>query len=199
MFNRKCKSCAEKIERKFNYCPWCGAGVRGSDGRDFGMLGSGDSGRVTEEIKLPFGVEKIMGGLIKQLEKQMGDMEVDEKTGMPKGIKIKIGRMPMGQAVQKPMVKREIVRVSNAEAERRSELKKVDAKSRVKRLGDVVIYEIETPGLKRKEDVVLVELESGIEIRAYARDKCYVKVIPLKVEVLGWRVDHERVLVEFRG
>jgi len=40
---------------------------------------------------------------------------------------------------------------------------------------------------------------AGLEIRAYSKDKCYVKVIPLKVEILSWRVDRERVMVELRG
>ena len=175
------------------------------------MLGANDGGRIQSasdrhgsgdpDLKLPFGVEKLMGGLINQLEKQLGNMEVDEKTGMPKGLKIQIARGRGGpQVVQKkPAVKRSVVVVSEEEGKRRAELKKVDAKSRVKRLGDVIVYEIEAPGIVNKEDVVLTELETGIEIRAYAQDKCYVKVIPMKVEILGMRIDREKVSVELRG
>jgi hypothetical protein len=166
---------------------------------DFGMLGQDDAEKVQEEVKLPFGMEKIMGSLVKQLEKQMGGMDFNEKTGFPKGIKIQIARGPMGQAVQKKMPKREIVRISEKENERRVRLKKTEAKSKVKRLGDVIIYEIEAPGLEKKEDVMMTELETGIEVRAFAKDKCYVKVIPLKVEILGYRVGNEKVFVELKG
>ena len=201
MFKKKCRGCAEKVDRKFSYCPWCGASLKVRSEGDFGMLGSSDSGRVQEELKLPFGVEKIMGSLVKQLEKQIGNMEVDERTGMPKGLKIQIARGPMGQQVvqNKAVERKTAVVVSGDEAERRAGLKKVDAESRVRRLGDVIIYEIEAPWIAKKEDVVVTELETGIEIRAYARDKCYVKVIPLKVEILGVRVDREKVSVELRG
>ncbi|MCD4770963.1 zinc ribbon domain-containing protein [archaeon] len=200
MFRKKCRSCGEKVEKKFNYCPWCGGSLKvGGDRDDFGMLGRDDSRRIQEEMKLPFGMEKIMGSLVKQLEKQMGNMNFDEKDGFPKGIKIQIARKPMGQVVQKKVPKMEVVEVSEKEADRRAGLKKVEAKSRVKRLGDVIIYEIETPGLKKKEDVVITELATGLEIRAYSKDRCYVKVIPLKVEILSWRVDRERVMVELRG
>ena len=89
--------------------------------------------------------------------------------------------------------------VSREEAERRSSLEKVNAESRVKRLGDVIIYEIEAPGIQKSEDVVVTELETGVEIRAYARDKCYIKTIPMKVEILGMRIDREKVSVEMRG
>lgn len=201
MFKKKCRGCAEKVDRKFNYCPNCGSSFKTRDESDFGMLGSSDTGGVEEELKLPFGVEKIMGSLVKQLEKQLGGMNIDEKTGMPKGLKIQIARGPMGQSPVRVSVpqKRRVVMVSREELERRSRLERVNAESRVKRLGDVIVYEIEAPGLENREDVVITELETGIEIRAYSKDKCYVKIIPLKVEVLGWKVDRERVLVEMKG
>ena len=204
MFKKKCRGCAEKVDKKFRYCPHCGASLKAGSEEDFGMLGSNDAGQVQEDLKLPFGVEKIMGGLIKQLEKQIGNMEVDKKTGMPKGFKIQIGRMPTGsmgpQVVQRQAQERkDVVIVSEKEAERRANLERVNAESRVKRLGDVIIYEIEAPGVLKKDDVVITELETGIEIRAFAKDKCYVKIIPLKVEILGMRIDREKVFVEMRG
>jgi hypothetical protein len=199
MFKKKCRGCAEKVDKKFNYCPHCGASLK-SNNEDSGMLGSNDTGGVQEEIKLPFGVEKIMGGLVKQLEKQIGNMEVDRKTGMPKGFKIQIGRMPMGQAVQNRAPKKmPTVIIPIEESKRRAGLDRVNAESRIKRLGDVIIYEIEAPGVMKKEDVVVTELETGIEIRAFAKDKCYVKIIPLKVEILGMHIDKEKVSVELKG
>ena len=189
-----------KVDKNFNYCPHCGASMKAGN-EDMGMLGFNDSGKVQEELKLPFGVEKIMGGLVKQLEKQLGNMEIDERTGMPKGIKIQIAKGPMNtQVIQnKPIQRKEVVIVSEKEAERRANLERVNAESKVKRLGDVIIYEIEAPGIMKKEDVVVTELETGVEIRAFAKDKCYVKVIPLKVEILGMRIDREKVFVEMRG
>lgn len=201
MFKKKCRGCAEKVDRSFNYCPHCGESLK-AGGRDMGMLGSTDSGQFQEDLKLPFGVEKIMGSLVKQLEKQLENMDLDEKGGVPKGFKIQIARGPMGppQVVQnKPLEKRPAKIVSREEGERRASLKKVDAESRIKRIGDIIIYEIVAPGIMKKEDVVLTELETGIEVRAYARDKCYVKVIPMKVEILGMRIDREKVSVELRG
>ena len=201
MFKKKCRGCAEKVDRNFNYCPSCGASLKAGNEGDFGMLGSNDSGRVEEELKLPFGVEKIMGSLVKQLEKQLGNIDIDEKTGMPKGLKIQIARGPMGQHAIRNNVpqKRNVIVISKEESERRARLKRVSAESRVKRLGDIIIYEIEAPGLTRKEDIVITELETGIEIRAYSKDKCYVKIIPLKVEILGWKVEREKVFVEMKG
>ncbi len=201
MFEKKCRRCGEKIERKFNYCPWCGAGVKGNSRKSSGMLGNSDLGNLQNEVKLPFGLNKMVGSLVKQLEKEMGNMDLNNVQGAPKGFKIQIGgKMPNGPIVQKSEPKKiENFVVSEAEGKRRRKLEKVDAGSKVRRLGDLIVYEIGAPGVSEKKDVVISELESGLEIRAYSKDTCYVKVIPLKVEILKWTVKDEKVLVEFRG
>lgn len=204
MMRKKCLSCAKKVERKFSYCPYCGASFRMlHDKEDFGMLGRDDfSERAQEELKLPFGIEKIMNSLVKQLEKQMGNADFGDNRGMPKGIKIRVmrGVPQMGQVVrQMPQKRKELIKVSDREVERRMSLPKVEAESKVRRLADMIIYEIEAPGIQKKEDVVLTELATGLEIRAYSRNKCYVKFIPLKVEVIEYHIEKEKVIVELRG
>ncbi len=200
MFKRKCVSCGKKIDRKFNFCPYCGESfkVRREKG-DFGILGADDFGDGVEiEQKLPFGMDKIMNSLVKQLEKQMGNVNFD---GMPKGIRINIvkGNPQMKQIIREaPKEKREVAKVSIEENERRMKLKKVEAESKVRRLADRIIYEIETPGVHDRNNVVVTELATGLEIRAYSKDKCYVKFIPLKVEVIEYRVKSEKVFVELR-
>ncbi len=204
MVKRECKSCAKKVERKFNYCPYCGASFKARQENDnFGMLGRNDSnGKIQEEVKLPFGMDKIMGSLVKQLEKQMNSANPGDSQRMPKEINIRIGKgIPqMKQPVQMaPKTISELPKISEKENERRMNLPKVEVESKIRRLSDTIIYEIETPGVKKKEDIILTELATGIEIRAYSSDKCYMKFIPLKVEVIEYHVKEEKVIVEFRG
>mgnify|MGYP001197876476 CR=1 FL=1 len=200
---RKCPACAKKIERKFSYCPYCGVGFKAKQDReDFGMLGRMDSGeQVRAEQKLPFGMDKIMNSLVKQLESQLGNANFGE-GGLPKGVKIRVARAPMqnGQVVQKAPVKKvEVPVVSDEENERRAGLPKVEVEAKILRLADTIIYEIDAPGVQEKADVVVTALASGLEIKAYSRDKCYVKFIPLKVEVVEYYVKKEKVFVELRG
>jgi len=204
MFKRKCPSCAKKIEKKFNYCPYCGVSFKaGGDQANFGMLGRNDSNeRVQEDLKLPFGLNGIMNSLIKQLEGQLGNMDMGDGQGLPRGIKIRVARGPgMNQVVQRAPEKKvvNVPVVSDEENERRMGLPKVEGESKVKRLADTIIYEIDTPGVKKKGDVVLTELATGLEIKAYSKDKCYVKFIPLKVEVVEYYVEREKVVVEIKG
>ena len=205
MFKKKCPSCAKKIEKKFNYCPYCGVSFKaGNDEQNFGMLGRNDqNGQVQPNLGLPLGLNGIMNTLVKQLENQLGNMDMGEGQGMPKNIKIRVARAPgMNQVVQKAPGKKVISdapAVSEKENDRRMSLPKVDGESKVKRLGDTIIYEITTPGIKNKNDVVLTELATGLEIKAYSKDKCYVKFIPLTVEVIEYYVEAEKVFVELKA
>ena len=203
MLKKKCPSCSKKIEKKFSYCPYCGVGFNSrNEENDFGILGQNDSTRkVQEEFKLPFGVEKIMGSLVKQLEKQLGSVNLGNIKELPRNVKIRIARGPgMGQVIEKrPENKIKLPTISEKEADRRTGLPKVEVESKVRRLADSVFYEIDTPGVERKDDVVLTELATGLEIRAYSKDKCYVKFIPLKVEVVRYSVEREKVIVEIKG
>ncbi len=43
MLKRRCSGCGEKVERKFNYCPWCGIGFKTKNEQEnFGMIGKDD-------------------------------------------------------------------------------------------------------------------------------------------------------------
>ncbi len=72
MFKKKCSACAKKVEKKFNYCPYCGVSFKaGNDSKDFGMLGRDDSERrVQQDLGLPLGLNGIVNSLVKQLEGQ---------------------------------------------------------------------------------------------------------------------------------
>jgi hypothetical protein len=203
MLKRKCPSCAKKIERKFSFCPYCGVSFRARNEREeFGMLGRNDSNeRVQNELKLPFGMNKIVNSLVKQLERQMNDLN-EGGDGIPRGFKIRIANGPqMNQVIRKmPEEKVEDVpKISDEENDRRASLPRKEVESRVRRLADRIIYELETPGVKRKKDIILTKLASGLEIKAYSKDKCYVKFIPLTVEVIEYYVEGEKVFVELKA
>jgi len=205
MLKKKCPGCAKKIERKFNYCPYCGLSFKaGNDDRDYGMLGRDDIGsHIRQDLGLPFGLNGLMNSMIKQIESQLENMDFGDEPSMPRNIKIRVARAPgVNQVIQKKAPEKKVEKmpeISEKEKERRMGLIKVDAESKIKRIGDTIIYEIDAPGIKSKDDVVLTELATGLEIRAYSKDKCYVKFIPLKVEVYEYDVKKEKVFVEIKS
>ncbi len=202
--SKKCSSCNGKIKESFSYCPSCGKSFKsGNSSKDFGMLGKTDSmPNLAEELNLPFGLGKMVNSLVKQLEKQMDSADLENGSGNPRGFKIKVstGTPQTRQVVQNTPQNLEVSnKISNKESERRMNLEKVDAESKIRRLGDRIIYEIETLGIKSKDDVVLTKLATGIEVKAYSKDKCYIKFIPLTLEVVGYFVKQNKVFVELKA
>ena len=89
--------------------------------------------------------------------------------------------------------------VDENEKYRRAHLSKVEATSVIRRLPEGVIYEIDAPGVKSKNDVVITKLEQSVEVKIYTEDKCYIKSIPLKLEILGLSVREDKVLLSIKG
>lgn len=207
MFGKKCSACAKKIERSFNFCPYCGKSFKGlKEKRDYGVMGRDDSGNlnsVGEEMGLPFGMDKIVNSLIKQLEGQMRNAENGQSGRVPSGIKIKIsagpGNIPAGQIVQEEPRREIIEKISSEELIKRNKLPKIEAESSIKRLGDKIVYEINVPGVKSKRDVMITTLESGVEIRAYSPKYCYIKDIPMTIEIIGYYLRDQKLFLEIKA
>jgi len=206
MLGRKCPGCDKKVERKFNYCPYCGMSFKAKKEKDnFGMLGRDDfipeaENDMNQGFKLPFGLNGIMNGLMKQLEKEMAK-GMENSEGMPRGFKIHVSTgKPEMRRVQ-PQVRRVTnqVVVSEKEFERRKGLPREEAESNIRRLADRIIYEISVPGVKSGKDVMVTKLEDSVEVKAYSRDKCFYKTIPLKVEIIGYYIKGDRLFVELKS
>ncbi|MEI7719543.1 MAG: hypothetical protein WCI72_06745, partial [archaeon] len=175
---------------------------------DYGMLGNSDEmQQQINELKLPFGFNGIFNSLMKQVEKEMANM--DNAEGMkPKGFKIQISTgMPKMQTMSPvPEETRRVSsidsfneRISDEERETRTKLKQVPAKSTIRRLPEGLIYEIETPGVTAKKDITLTKLEQSLELKAYSKDRCYVKKLPSKVEILGMAIKGGKIFLRLKG
>jgi hypothetical protein len=200
-----CPNCSKKIESEFHFCPWCAFAIKkAKEEENYGMIGLNDEiEKALAQPGLPFGLQGMIGGLMKQLEKELSGID-SAKTPMPKGFKIQISRgipqnMQMVNSVPKDESKNFPPKISSEENERRSKLPKIDTKSVVRRLPEGIIYEIDAPGVKSVRDVVIAKLEQSIEIRAYSKTKCFVKSIPFKADVLGFEVENDKVLVKFKS
>jgi hypothetical protein len=203
MLGHKCPSCSKRIRKKFDFCPWCGIPLRENRERqDFGMLGKNDNSvnnnMMGQQIKLPFGLEKMMGSLVKQIEKEMGDMGMPMGAG-PKGFEIKIQTgNPKNKQPERPQPIAQ-QSISGSEMKRRESLPQKQAKSKVKRLSDKILYEIEAPGVEKVTDVVITPLERGVEVRAYTKEACYIKTIPMKVQIEKYGVKNGKVFLELKS
>lgn len=195
MWGDKCPNCAKKIKKDFSFCPYCGLSFKQyKEQEDFGLLGRDDMS--SSPIKIPLGnLDKLFAPLIKQFAEQI-DREFSPAKQGPKGFKIQITHGPnpsqnIGGAAKQV--------INDKEIERRKSLPRKDAESNVRRLSDKVVYEIAVPGVKSKEEISITKLENSVEIKAYSKDACYVKTIPLNADVMGYKIKDGTLVLELKS
>ncbi len=202
----ECAMCNSEVDKKYSFCPFCGATVidKNKEIEDFGILGKSDIGNNFGDPLATQGLgitDKIIGSLVnnlmRNLEKQFKEMEKTEVKSFPNGIRIKIGGMPITQKrqTQKLLPKKSL---SDDQIKKMSSLPRTIAKSAIKRLSDKVVYELNTPGLESAHDVFVSKLESGYEIKAIGNKKIYVNSIPINLPLHGFSISDNKLLVEFK-
>lgn len=212
MFSDKCKKCGEKVTKNSNFCSKCGFDLsRNYEPRDYGMLGKDDFGPLAE---FPFGIPSLIGNLMNQVNKQMKEMvkETENGNNKPKPVKsmkqsgisisissssngeprIKIKRFGNGISDEQELEEvKEVIPENNMSEEKArqvSKLPKEEAKSSIRRLTNKIIYEIEIPGVKNLEDVIIHRLESGIEVKAFSDKKAYFKNLPVTYPISNYKL-----------
>ena len=93
----------------------------------------------------------------------------------------------------------EEIKITNEQLERMIGLPRAPAKISMKRLGNKIVYELSTPGIKSHEDVFVSKLESGYEIKATADKKVYVNSIPLELPLRMVSLADNKLIVEFNS
>jgi hypothetical protein len=208
----KCKRCEGKLKDAFSFCPYCGLDLRThDDSRDFGMLGKNDEmfgaplmggGGLGISDKM---IGSIFNSLMKNIERQMKNPDIDnsnketegihhEVQRFPNGIKIKIGRghkpyEERGRASRKVITQDQVNRMSK--------LPRGEAKADVRRFSDRVVYELRAHGVDNVEDIFVSRLEEGYEVKAIGKSKVYVNSLPVNLPLKKYFLKDKKLHVEF--
>ncbi len=77
MFNKKvCRGCGEKIKKNNRFCPNCGYSAnKSAENEDWGLLGKDDFQFSQDEIRLPMGLNMIFNSLMKNLNKELSQLD----------------------------------------------------------------------------------------------------------------------------
>ena len=217
MFGKKqCKRCGERLEKDFAFCPYCGfTQERKKD--DFwndGFLDEFDFNSLFS--KFPF------GNLMQEIEKQFREIdktikkEPIERMPRESGISISISSSDFGKPVIKvrKIGKGEQIplqiksmggepkevqhKIEEKEIERISRLPRKEAETKVRRLTDKIVYEIELPGVESLKNISISKLENSIEVKAFTKDKAYFKLIPLNLPILRYGLKNEKLILELK-
>jgi len=141
----------------------------------------------------------MLGNAFKMLEKEMKNMEKDSGANfrlMINGKEIQIGQQKKPKATIRKIPKREF---GKEQLKKISELPKKEPKTNLKRIGDKIIYEIEMPEVKSMNDVLINNLENGIEIKAIGESAVYSKTIPINMPITNQTLSEGKLFLELNG
>lgn len=223
MFKKKtCKNCGEKINEKYNFCPYCRVPL--NEGEDWGMLGKNDFVAPMEEMRLPMGLNTIFNSLMNNLNKQFNELgrdmkeEKKSKTSARRGgisisistsgnlspeIRVKsFGDIPEfkegGRKIKKKVKGLKMDNLEN-KSKKFAGLPKEEPATDIRRFSNRVIYEIKIPGVKSMKDISIIQLENSIEIKALAKDKVYSKLIPINLPIRGYNLEKGKLVLELEA
>jgi hypothetical protein len=208
----KCDNCNSKIDKEFNFCPYCGYSTidEQEEAKEFGLLGRNDFSKPKEKSQNPlsgFGIDdnlinSLMNNMMKSLSKEFQNTAEMESEGnahieqLPNGIKIKIG-IP-SQVNQKKPKQQKRKEITQEQLDKMSKLPRAEAKTKMRRLSDKIIYELAAPGIESPDDVLISKLESGYEIKAIGKKKVYVNSLPVSLPIKAFSFDKKNLFIEFK-
>jgi len=218
---KKCKNCGEKINDRYNFCPYCRAPIRDffEDDKEWGILGRNDFPS-HEEVKLPMGFNTLFNTLLKNLNKKFNEFEGVEskskKSGVKKGgigisihtfgnnpPKIKVrsfGNLPEFKEKENQVKKKaKSLKLPVSDSKKFSGLPKKEPETNIRRFSNKIVYEINMPGVKSIKDVSIIQLENSIEIKALAKKKVYYKIIPINLPVKNYNLSKEKLVLEIEA
>ena len=206
MFNKRyCRNCREKVSSKYRFCPSCGREIENYKEEDWGMLGREDV-LGEESFANPFFtgfggrmLNNMLGNAFKMLEKEMKNVEKTPGSNvrlMINGKEIQIGQQKKPRETIRTIPKREF---GKEQLKKILELPKKEPKTILKRMGDKIIYEIEMPEVKSLNDVLINNLENGIEIKAIGESTIYSKTIPINMPITNQTLSEGKLFLELRG
>src|SRR3989344_5490049 len=119
MFDKKCERCGKKVNSKYDFCPYCGNLLKTANGKEWGMLGKNDFMPAIDEIKFPKGLNIIFNSLMKNLTKELS--ELNDKKEKPKSQGISISISMSGNRTPEIKVKSSGVKLKNNKIKARME------------------------------------------------------------------------------
>lgn len=207
MFGKKCSKCNSKIKGYHKFCYFCGTDLKNdSDKEDYGMLGKNDfddNMNFTDRF-----MEKMFNSAMKIIEKQMKslDNEVNNNRGnkIQNSPALNVQFFVNGERVfgDNDLASRTIKISNNMSKEklkRFSDLPKEEPKSKIRRLSDRVIYELIVPGVNNIDDVLIIQLENSLEIKAISKDKIYSKNLNINLPILKYQLINGSLIIEMQA
>jgi HSP20 family molecular chaperone IbpA len=189
--DKKCPNCGRNIKEDFNFCPYCGEELEEreiEEIRPFSIFE--DVEKEFERIDKMFSSEFFKFPKIKFEPMARGggiSITIHSATGRKPEVKVRT----FGEYKKfEPEIKRKLgVKAPIEEVEEREEkprkVPKVteEPETKIEKIGGKLLVTVKLPGVKSEEDIKIRKLEQSIEIRAFADDKAYFTLVPIKADM----------------
>ena len=151
-----------------------------------------------EKIRLPIHTQ----GISIKIESSLGRNPIIKIRSFGSGQKIRLRQGPEQPVKAETSIKEEQAKIptkwSKAQQEKLARLPREEPKTSVRRLTDKIIYEIILPGVKSEKDIIINKLQNSIEIKAFAKDKAYFKLIPLAFPIKNYYLEKGKLVLELK-
>jgi len=185
MFRKRCESCGKEIKSGWVFCPNCGERLKEEDSSTF----SHESifGDIEDEFKR---IDKMFGsdffGFPKfdtKIPKGSGGISVTITSGTGKEPKVDVKTSGNYKGLE-PEIKRKLgvkPAIEEVEEEPKHKQAKVteEPETKIDTIGNKQTIQIKLPNVKSLKDIEIKKLEQSLEIKAFAKDNTYFKLIPI--------------------
>ena len=161
----------------------------------------------------------IMGNMMKMIEKEMNQIDRGERKeksqAQPKmnpnfqlfinGRKVNIPGMniQMQGSGNNPQVRQKQsnkLPAPSAEVLKHSaKLPRKEAQTKLTRMDNKVVYEVEAPGVAGFDRVLINKLEDSYEVKTFGEEKVFFKNIPIKLPLMQAYLRDDRLFLEFQN
>ena len=208
MFKKKCPKCREKIEKGYQFCPFCGHNLKSKyEQEDYGFLGRNDFEDSFDSMFNDLPMNKIFKTAMKMTEKMIKNMQESNQPRHSNNTDSNIQFFINGKRVfsQKKQVQQDqkpkkiTPRISKDKLHKLSKLPRKEPKTVMKRLSGKLVYELEVPGVEDINDVLINQLESSIEIKAISKNKVYSKILNVNLPIIRYGLDEDNLVLELQA
>jgi hypothetical protein len=110
---------------------------------------------------------------------------------------IQIEEIPKNQNIKKEQTMK-VPKISEEFLKRAAKLPRKEAKTKLTRTADKIVYELDTPGLESINNILVNKLEDSIEVKAYTQKAVYFKTIQIKLPLIKYAIKEDKLFLEFK-
>lgn len=177
---KKCENCGEEVKDEWTFCPNCGEQLK-----EFPQESIFDD--IEDEFKR---IDKMFSSSFfdfpkfnVKFPKGSGGISITITSGTGREPKIDVKTSGSFKEVE-PDIKRKLgVKPSIEEVEEKPKVKQTkvaeEPETKIENIGNKQIIQIKLPNVKSLKDIEVKKLEQSVEVKAFADDVTYFKLIPV--------------------